>query len=78
MKCLPEKCVPAAVPLLVSCCMTCLVSAVATWRAVDSTAFWDTWPLSWMISWAIAYPVMLLMLPIARRLIAAITLPPRQ
>ena len=56
--------------------MTCLVSAIATVRAVPMASFWSTWPLSWLISWAVAYPVMLAMLPLARRLIAVITLPP--
>ena len=75
MRLLPEKYASAAVPLVVSGCMTCLVSAIATLRAVPLAAFWDMWPLSWLISWAVAYPVMLTMLPLARRLIAAITLP---
>lgn len=65
------------VPLIVSCCMTCLVSAIATLRAVGPAAFWDTWPLSWLISWAVAYPVMLVMLPVAQRLVASCSCPPQ-
>ena len=76
MRFLPAQYACAAVPLVVSGCMTCLVSAIATVRAVPMASFWDTWPLSWLLSWAVAYPVMLAMLPLARRLIAAITLPP--
>jgi Protein of unknown function (DUF2798). len=75
MRILPACLAAKLVPLFVSCCMTCVVSAIATLRAVDAGAFWDTWPTSWLISWAVAYPIMLVMLPLVRRAVAACTIP---
>ncbi|WP_371133106.1 DUF2798 domain-containing protein [Humidesulfovibrio sp.] len=77
MKRLHEKYARMIVPLIVSCCMTCLVSAIETLRAVGLVAFWDTWPLPWLISWAVAYPVMFLMLPVVQRLFATCSCPPQ-
>jgi len=69
MKPLPATLGRLLVPLVTSLCMTCVVSAISTWRAVGlGAAFFDVWPLSWLISWAVAYPVMLLILPLAHRL----------
>jgi len=73
MRILPACAEPVLVPLAVSCCMTCVVSAISTLRALPLSAFWQTWPLSWLISWMVAYPIMLLMLPLVRRAVSACT-----
>jgi hypothetical protein len=56
-------------PLLLSIIMTCVVSGVATLKALGFTAeALASWPSSWAVSWLIAFPTLLLALPLARRL----------
>ena len=61
-------------PLFLSIVMTCLVSCVSTIRGVGLTSnFASTWLAAWGVSWAIAFPVLLAMMPIARRLTTMLT-----
>jgi hypothetical protein len=48
-------------------------SAVATLiNAGWTTGFVATWPYAWGASWLMAFPSLLLVLPIVRRIVAAI------
>ena len=48
-----------------------MVSLIATVRAVGFTrAAVTTWPGSWALSWAIAFPTLLVVLPVVRRMVA--------
>lgn len=61
-----------ALPAGTSFIMTFLVSGVATVQAlgyVDGVL--GKWMTSWMIAWAIAFPTMLFMMPVVRRLLGA-------
>ena len=74
MKRLPAGLAPVLIPLILTFFMTGAVSAIATYRAVGlGPGFLSVWPLSWLISWAVAFPVMLLLLPVVRRLVGRIT-----
>ncbi|EME70885.1 hypothetical protein H261_05734 [Paramagnetospirillum caucaseum] len=59
-------------PLVLTMLMTCVVSAISVLRSQGFDAgFIDVWPTAWLISWAAAYPVILLILPLVRRIVAA-------
>jgi hypothetical protein len=57
--------------------MTNVVSGVSTWRAVGFAAnFIELWMSAWMLSWLIAFPVVLFVMPLSRRIVAALVEPP--
>jgi hypothetical protein len=73
---LPARAAPLLVPLLLSVVMTCVVSAVATLRALGFSAeAASRWPEAWGLSWLIAFPTLLVALPLVRRVVGALTLP---
>ena len=49
--------------------MTCLVSGISTLRGVGVTpGMFQLWMGSWGVSWLIAFPTMMAVLPVVRRL----------
>lgn len=74
---LPARWAGFVMPLILSVLMTFVVSAVATWRSLgfhpDLPA---TWMSSWGLSWLVAFPTLLLVLPLVRRIVAGIVEPP--
>jgi hypothetical protein len=74
---LPTRFNAIALPLVLSFIMTNVVSGVATWRAVGLVPdFLHLWMTSWGLSWAVAFPVVLIALPLSRRIVAALVAPP--
>lgn len=73
---LPARCAGFVAPLLLSILMCFVVSGVSTGRAIgfgpDLPA---QWLRAWGLSWLIAFPTLLLVLPIVRRLTALIVAP---
>jgi hypothetical protein len=66
---LPARFAPLVMALLLSVVMTMVVSAVSTLRGVGLTdAFLRVWLSAWGLSWLIAFPTLLLILPLVRRL----------
>ena len=66
---LPARFQPFIFGLIVSGFMSCFVSGIATFRAVGMIeGFFGVWMMSWLNSWAVAYPIILLVSPMARRL----------
>lgn len=64
-------------PFFLSVLMTFVVSGISTLKALGPTAeFLQTWPLSWALSWIVAFPTLLLVLPVVRRLVALVVAPP--
>ena len=58
--------------------MSCIVSGIATARALGlDPGFLLNWGTSWLTSWAVAFPTVLVVAPLARRLVAALTAPAR-
>lgn len=56
--------------------MSLLVSGIATFRAVGLPDLFVTlWIGAWLSSWAVGFPCVLLIAPIARRLVAMLTEP---
>ncbi|MGQ5525379.1 DUF2798 domain-containing protein [Chitinimonas sp. PSY-7] len=70
---LPPKYNGIVMPFFLSVLMTCIVSMISTLRGVGwGGDFLKVWPGSWGISWLIAFPVLLLVLPLVRRLTARV------
>jgi len=64
-------------PLILSVLMTFVVSGISTLKALGLTAeFLQTWPGSWALSWLVAFPTLLFVLPLVRRLVALVVAPP--
>lgn len=50
---------------------TCIVPAMSIVRGLTAPAL-AMWPSAWAFSWAIAFPVLLLVLPVVKRVAAVI------
>ncbi len=62
--------------LMVSGLMSCVVSGIATLRALGIVDdLFTQWMTSWAFSWSFAFPTILIVAPIARRVVAKVTLP---
>lgn len=64
---LPARYHGIVLPLVLSFFMTCIVSLVSTWRSVGFIAgFVELWLGAWGLSWLVAFPLLLVILPLAR------------
>ncbi|WP_336811266.1 DUF2798 domain-containing protein [Bosea sp. MMO-172] len=74
---LPARYTGVVMPFFLSVLMTFVVSGISTLKALGPTAeFLQTWPGAWALSWLVAFPTLLLVLPIVRRLVALVVAPP--
>jgi hypothetical protein len=70
---LPARYAGIVMPLLLSILMTMIVSFVSTARAVGfPPGFVRIWAGAWAMSWIVAFPTLLVLLPVVRRITAAI------
>ena len=68
---LPPKYAAVMMPFVLSIIMTCIISGVSTIKSLGfSAAALATWPSAWGISWLIAFPTLLVVLPIVRRIVS--------
>ena len=66
---LPSRYAGFVLPFIISILMSCIVSGVATFHSIGITPdFLSIWMSGWGFSWMIAFPALLVVLPIARRL----------
>lgn len=73
---LPASWAPHLMPLFLSMLMSGLVALVVTLKLYDgSQSLLLTWLNSWLSSWVVAYPCLLVVLPLVKRIVAFITLP---
>jgi Protein of unknown function (DUF2798) len=78
MRKLPTTAGAIILPLILTLFMTSLVSLISTVMALGfGPAMGWTWIKAWMSSWAVAFPAMLVMLPLAKRLAGAVVEAPR-
>ena len=71
---IPQRYAPVLFGLVLSGLMSAIVSAVATLRTIGLDAELPSiWAGSWITSWAIAFPTVLVVAPIARRLVGKVT-----
>ncbi len=67
---LPARYAGFIMPLVLSVLMTFVVSAIATLRSLGpGPDFLATWPTAWGLSWLVAFPTLLLVLPLVRRIV---------
>jgi hypothetical protein len=70
---LPARYAAVVLPLFLSCIMTCLISGISTLRSVGlAPGVLQLWLGSWGISWLFAFPVLVTVLPVVRRLTAVV------
>src|SRR4051812_26607987 len=68
---LPARYAAIVMPLVLSVLMTFVVSAISTLKSLGPTsAFITTWPAAWAISWLVAFPTLLALLPLVRKIVA--------
>jgi hypothetical protein len=76
---LPARYASIIMPLVLSIIMTFVVSAIATFKSLGPTpAFLATWPSAWALSWLVAFPTLLAVLPLVRRIVNWLVEPPHR
>lgn len=70
---LPARYAGIVMPFVLSLLMTFVVSAIATLRSLGFTPDFATiWMSGWALSWLIAFPTLLLVLPLVRRIVGLV------
>ncbi|MEN8407294.1 DUF2798 domain-containing protein [Acinetobacter seifertii] len=76
LKKLPSRYTAIVLPFLLSIIMTFVVSMVSTLRSLGLEDFSiNVWMSAWVISWLIAFPTLLLVLPVVRKITARLVEP---
>lgn len=71
MKKLPPKAMHVVMPFILSIFMSAIISFISTLKAMGfAPDLLVNWLKAWGISWAVAFPTLLLVLPIVRRIAA--------
>ena len=70
---LPASSMAYVMPLILSIIMSCIVSLISTVKNSGFSGFeLQVWLGAWGLSWVVAYPVLLLILPVVRKLAALV------
>ena len=68
---IPAKYAPYLFGLILSGLMSLIVSGLSTFRALGLVeGFAGLWLGNWVVSWAIAFPTVLVVAPLTRRIVA--------
>ena len=71
---IPAKFAPLLFSFCLSIIMSCVVSGVATLNAAGlDDGFAALWLAAWYKSWIVAFPTILVVVPLTRRLVARLT-----
>ena len=71
---IPARFAPYLFGLILSGMMSCIVSGIATLRAMGLVpGLLHGWMTSWAFSWAVAFPTVLVVAPLTRRIVARLT-----
>jgi hypothetical protein len=74
---LPARFTLPVTGFILSGIMTIMISGISTLLALGPGAeFLARWPIAWLSSWVIAFPTVLVVLPIVRRIVARIVASP--
>jgi hypothetical protein len=75
---LPHHAIHIVMPLLLSIIMTFVITLISTLTGVGtaSPAFHTTWMKSWGFSWIVAFPTIVFVLPLVRKLVGMLVEPP--
>lgn len=75
---LPARYNHIAIPLALSFLMTFIVSGISTFSGIGFVAgAAEKWLQAWGLSWVVAFPIMLFVLPLVRRLVGLVVEPPK-
>lgn len=67
----PARYAPVVFGFLLSGMMSCIVSGISTLRVLGfAEGLFQGWMMAWVYGWAIAFPTVLVVAPITRRLVA--------
>lgn len=70
---IPPKYAPLLFALILSCLMSLLVSGIATLRAMGlAPQFTEFWLGAWLTAWLFAFPSVLVVAPLTRRLVGVL------
>ena len=72
---IPARFAPVAFGFFLSMIMSWIISGVSTFAATGGTGWVPVWFEAWLFSWAVAFPAVLVVAPIARRIVGALTRP---
>jgi hypothetical protein len=73
---LPSRYGALVMPVVLSILMSLVVSGVSTLKSLGiGPAFVATWPMAWFLSWLVAFPTLLLVLPLVRRIVGLVVEP---
>ena len=76
---LPARFAAIVLPFVLSLLMTFVISGVSTLMSLGPTrAFVATWPAAWALSWLVAFPTLVVLLPLVRRIVALVVEAPPQ
>ncbi|QUJ78082.1 DUF2798 domain-containing protein [Sulfitobacter albidus] len=68
---IPARFAPVLFGLILSGLMSCIVSGIATFRAMGLVeGVGAAWLGAWLFSWVVAFPTVLFVAPMTRRLVA--------
>lgn len=73
---IPARYAPLLFSLILSGCMSLLVSGISTWRTLPPhQGFVGLWMGAWLTGWLFALPAVMLAAPLARKAVAWLTTP---
>lgn len=75
---LPHRAIHIVMPLFLSIIMTFVITLISTLTGVgpSSPVFFATWMKSWGFSWVVAFPTIVFVLPLVRKMVTHIVEPP--
>ena len=74
---IPARFAPIVFGLILSGLMSCCVSGLSTFRTLGLVDhFFRQWMGNWAASWALAFPTVLVIAPITRRIVARLVRQP--
>ena len=72
----PSRFIPVLFSLIVSLTMSCIVAGLSTFNALSfSGVFLTSWMIAWGKSWPVAFPILLTVVPMARKLVSVLSDP---
>jgi hypothetical protein len=73
---LPPRYAAFVMPFVLSILMSLIVSGVSTLKSIGiNPTFVTVWPMAWFLSWLVAFPTLLMILPLVRRIVALVVQP---
>lgn len=70
---LPYRYAAIVMPFVLSIIMTFVVSGVSTWKSLGISAeALAVWPQAWGLSWLVAFPTLIAVLPVVRRVVSLV------